>query len=245
MSGQVRRLHAPDLPAAGGDLVLPGDVARHARTVLRLLVGDRVRLFDGNGREADATLLEVGAETVRCRADAPVEVDAEVARITLIQCLPKGSKIDDIVRMATELGVHAIHLATSERSVPVLGDRAARRTERLSRIAQEAARQSGRATIPEVIEPRPLRDVTAAVPKAHARLVFWEMHRGGADVPAEAKDLALVIGPEGGLSEGEVAPLVDDGWSLAGLGPTVLRVETAGPVAVAVVRDRLGRGPGF
>lgn len=252
----ARRLFAATLPESGGEVELAEDVTGHARQVLRLAAGDDVVLFDGKGREARAKITEASGPRLRCQAEPSFVPKGESLRIHLIQSLPKGSKIDDIVRMCTELGVASIHLASSERSVPELGDRAAKRVERLSKIAREAARQSERATVPEIHTPVSLADAAARAAADALKIVFWEDHRGDVavhDVAAREgaardgapldgwQDVWIVIGPEGGLSASEVRPLVDAGFILAGLGPTVLRVETAAPVAVALVRDRLLR----
>ncbi len=243
----ARRLFAANLPELGGEVELAEDVTGHARQVLRLAAADDVVLFDGKGREARAKITEASGPRLRCEAEPSFVPKGESLRIHLIQSLPKGSKIDDIVRMCTELGVASIHLVSSERSVPELGDRAAKRVERLSKIAREAARQSERATVPEIHTPVSLAEAAARAAADDLKIVFWEDHRGdvavhqGAARDGVLQDVWIVIGPEGGFSASEVRPLVDAGFVLAGLGPTVLRVETAAPVAVALVRDRLLR----
>lgn len=229
MSGP-RRLHHHPLPPDGGLLELSPEVARHAK-VLRLAKGDALVLFDGAGREADAVILALDGG-LRCRVDPPRTVDVSRPRVVLIQCVPKGSKLDDIVRGVTELGVTAIHLALSERCVSrPKGARALKRVERLEKIVREAARQCGRADVPEVHAPAPLLEVAARAPRTAARYSFVvgaEAEIGGA---AEAW---VLVGPEGGLAPEEAVTLADAGWTLAGLGTTTLRVETAAVVAVAL-----------
>jgi len=234
-----RRLCASaGLPAEGGRVRLDAGASRHAR-VLRLREGDSVRLFDGRGGEAEARIVTLDADVMECDAGALERVEAPRPRVVLVQCVPKGEKLDSIARMATELGVAAIHLATSERVIARPGaDRALPRLERLERIVREAARQSSRAHVPDVVPHAPLAEVAARAPSDAARVIPWErstveletaLGRGKAEA-------WIVVGPEGGLAEGEVRALARLGWAECSLGPTVLRVETAAPVAIALVR---------
>lgn len=242
MGGETRRLFAPSLPPAGGEVTLDGQAAHHAR-VLRLAPGDPVRLFDGQGAEAAGTIARAERDAVVCEVGPAVRVADEGPRVVLVQAMAKGDKLDGIVRMATEIGVCAIHLAETERTVSRPdARRAARRVERLSRVAREAARQARRAQVPEVRPPAALSDVASRPPEGALRLLLWERAEQALDtVPFErTAEVWLGIGPEGGLSEAEAATLQQAGWRAVGLGPTVLRVETAAPVAVALVMDHLG-----
>jgi len=235
-----RRLHAPSLPEAGGPCLLGAEAAHHAR-VLRLAVGDAVTLFDGHGRECDARLVAIDADGLRCEAGVPREARDLTRRVILIQCLPKGDKIEAIVRMATELGVAEIALAHGARSVARPdAKRAEAQRERLERIAQEAARQSGQATLPAIAAPIALREAAARAPATALRLALVP----GAETPLATRlarvpddaEIWLVVGPEGGLAPDESAALEALGFTRAGLGPSTLRVETAAPVAVALAR---------
>lgn len=236
----ARRLYAPVLPEAGGIVRLDAAQTKHAR-VLRLREGDRVVLFDGRGAEADASITSLGEE-VSCEAEPPRAIVHARPRVVLCQCLPKGGKLEDIVRATTELGVTAVHLVTSARSVPRLeGERIAKRLDRLARVAVEAARQSGRNDVPDVLAPAPLDEVLARAPNDAARLVLAPGAEGSIEsIPEDARSAWIVIGPEGGLEPGELDGARARGFTIAGLGATVLRVETAAPVAVALVMHRLG-----
>jgi 16S rRNA (uracil1498-N3)-methyltransferase len=238
-----RRLFVRQLPPMGGDVALDRAAMRHAR-VLRLSIGEEVLLFDGSGHEADATIVGLTDDGMVCRADVVRRVSRTAPPIFLCQCLPKGRKLEDIVRACTELGVAGVHLATSERSVPRLDPtRAEARLERLVRVAREAARQSQRATVPDLHAPAPLAEVLTQAPVEAARLAF--VVDGDAALedacPPDAASAWIVIGPEGGLSESERALAKDAGFFLVGLGPGVLRVETAASVALALIAHRLGR----
>ena len=235
-----RRLFASALPEQGGLVALSPDAARHAR-VLRLSIGDPVRLYDGDGREAAARVVELDGDRMTCEAEpAHATAPASGARVVLVQALPKGDKLDTIVRMGVELGAAAFHLADSERSIAKLdARRAPARIARLSRIAREAARQSGRTIVPEVHPPQALVEVCKKAPEHAQRVVLWE--RATVDLrdalAAPADEVWLVVGPEGGLSEAEVAALRAIGYRDARLSDAILRVETAAPVAVALALE--------
>jgi 16S rRNA (uracil1498-N3)-methyltransferase len=237
----ARRLFAAALPEDGGAVELGPEAARHAR-VLRLGPDDPVVLFDGRGHEAEATVEAVAEDGLRCRAAPRRPVAVRRPRVVLVLAMPKGGKLDGVVRACTELGVAAVHLFHAERSVarpePA---RAAKRLARLAKVAREAARQSQRADLPELREPAGLAEVVARAPEEAAKLAFVVgAERSLASVEGEAEEAWIVVGPEGGLSPAEVRALEARGFDAVGLGPGVLRVETAATVAVALVTHRLG-----
>jgi 16S rRNA (uracil1498-N3)-methyltransferase len=235
-----RRLYCAELPAAGGSLTLGPTEARHAK-VLRLSAGDPLELFDARGGVAEAHVSRVARGGLCCEAGPRRAIDAPARRLQLVVGLPKGGKLDVMVRMLTELGVSGIHLAQCARSVPRPADHAAR-LQRLQRVAIEACGQSGQAHAPLLHALSPLGEVAARAPQEAGKLVFWE--QGGAPLPADASGPAeawAVTGPEGGLDAAEVAELRGLGYTAVGLGPAILRAETAAVVAAALLLDRLGR----
>jgi 16S rRNA (uracil1498-N3)-methyltransferase len=238
-----RRLFAPELPPAGGLLELPGESARHAR-VLRLQAGERVELFDGRLGQAQAVVEALSRERVVCRAQARSELPAPAPALHLVLGLPKGGKLEDVLRMLTELGVASLHLARCERSVPRPGDASAR-TARLARVALEACAQSGQPLATAIHAPSSLLEIADAAPAGARRLVFWERAQIALDVglasAGSGAEVWAVVGPEGGLSEREVTALEARGFVAVGLGRALLRVETAAPVVAALLLDRLGR----
>jgi 16S rRNA (uracil1498-N3)-methyltransferase len=244
-----RRLHVERLFEGGGETRLGEGATRHAR-VLRLEAGDEVVLFDGRGAEASGRVISVDEDGVLCVVGAPSRAPDRGPRVVLCQCLPKGGKLEDIVRASTELGVAAIELVTSERSVPRLeAGRAERRLERLARVAQEAARQSGRATVPALAGPATLEEALGRAPADAVKLALAPsallslsdaLSRAPMRDAASAASAWVLVGPEGGLAPEELRLAGARGFVLVGLGPTVLRVETAAPVAVALVTHALG-----
>lgn len=244
MADRPRRLFAQALPDAGGELTLPAESARHAR-VLRLELGARIRLFDGRSGEADAIVTEVFRDAIRCRAEPRQFLPAATPALHLVLGLPKGKKLEDITRMLTELGVSSLHIALCERTVPVPGDASARML-RLERIALEACAQSGQPRAPDLHAPQPLLEIARAAPTNAQKLVLWERAttplRSAEVTNADtAPELWAIVGPEGGLAEAEVESLCGLGFVAVGLGPAILRVETAAPVIAAILLERVGR----
>jgi 16S rRNA (uracil1498-N3)-methyltransferase len=233
-------LYAPALPNKGGPCVLGGEAAQHAH-VLRLGVGDVLELFDGRGRTVRARITESRKRELACEAlDEPSFVP-EDAPLVLVQCMPRGAKLDDIVRMTTEIGVSAIHLAWSEYCVPKKSERDQNKAERLSRVAIEAARQSEQAYVPDIRPPRALRDVLYDAPAQAFRGALLERSASALPTALDAQEAWLVVGPEGGFSEQDRGEIAAAGFVGLSLGRSILRTETAAVVGVGLLAERLRR----
>ncbi len=230
-----------------GDLVrLGGAEARHALKVLRLGPGDRIAVLDGSGREYEAVIERVdgavdGGEAIlqaRIAATRPRATEPSL-NLLLLQGLPKGDKMDLIVQKATELGVSRIVPVVTERSVSrPEAESGWAKAARWRRIAQEAAKQAGRAVVPEVELPQSLGEALRTLPAGCALIVPWEGERRrtlaeAVEALAPAGAAAVLIGPEGGLSEAEVAQASAAGGATVTLGPRLLRTETAGLAVLA------------
>ena len=241
----TRFLHlAPD--AIQGDRVtFEATAAHHLGRVLRAAVGDVVQAVDPSGTLLSVRLTVIaarGAEgLIVSRSPLPTESPLD---LTLAQGVPKGDKMDGIVRMATELGVTRVVPLLTARTVVRLEP--ARRTARLGRwqrIAKEAAQQSGRAAVPEIAAPRELVPWAREIGTTGLLVCLWEEAREGLDqrLPAgPCPRVTVVVGPEGGLTPDEVRGLAETGAVVASLGPRLLRTETAGAVAVALLQSRYG-----
>ena len=219
---------------------------RYLTRVLRLEVGDTVCLFDGQENEADARIARIGPRAVELRVESRRVVSAAGRPVlTLIQALAKGEKLDLVVQKATELGVTRILPVTSSRSIPQLeAMRAIGRRARWQKIAREAARQCGRADVPAIEAVTPLPTALHTVSKDAFRLLLWEGARNTRLtelLPSERPhEVAVAIGPEGGFSPGEVEAAKAAGFVPAGLGPRVLRTETAALAILSILQFRLG-----
>jgi len=234
----VRRLHVPNLPEDGGAVTLDDARARHAR-VLRLRAGDEVELFDGSGRFATARIQFMG-DAVVCEAAQAVSSGTTSTRVVLLLSIPKGSKLDDCVRMATELGADEIALMQAARSVPRWDEARARsRIDRLARIAAEAAAQCERTDIPLVRDPQTCAGWLEAFPRTARGVVFGARAEGTLTLAQTPEQVWCAIGPEGGFSNDELAAFEAAGFVAASLGRLILRVDTAVVAALTVIQDRL------
>ena len=229
----------------GAEIPLLPEEARHAAQVLRLMPGEAVELLDGQGIFA-AVLAQVDKSQARALVSAQLPDREPRVRVTLFQGLAKGDKMEGIVRRCTELGVHAVQPLEMARCVQRLdAKRAAAQRERWQRIAREATKQCGRAWAPPVYPPVGLDDRSLAGRWAEQRLILapWEEAEGGSlrealAGPAETGGslrIGLVIGPEGGIAEGEIARLHGLGAKIITLGPRILRTETAGMAGLAAI----------
>ncbi|OLB13087.1 MAG: hypothetical protein AUH18_02915 [Candidatus Rokubacteria bacterium 13_2_20CM_69_10] len=228
----------------GDRVAFDDEESRHMMAVLRLVPGDLVIAGDGRGSDytvrletLDATATGTIVGVAASRAESPVVV-------TLVQGIPKGDKMEQIVRAATELGVARVLPVITERTIVRLEpSRWRERARRWQRVAKEASKQSGRSVVPVVEIPRPLVDSLDAE-SADLALCMWEGHAPPlAEVLARVRSpraVRVLIGPEGGLARGEVEAATARGWSAASAGPRVLRTETAGPAVVAVLQFVFG-----
>ena len=234
----VRRLYAPTLPPAGGLVVLGQGASRHVR-VLRLRLGDQVMLFDGSGNAAHAHIKALN-QGVTCEAGERFATTSGPGRIVLMLAIPKGAKLEDCVRMATELGVDEIALMRSQRTVPRWDPgRTRARVDRLIRIAAEAAAQCERSDIPIVHDPMQCGQWLQRFPAEAAGVLFGARAKGAMQLDRAPGQVWCAVGPEGGFTDEEVAAFQEAGFAIASLGPWVLRVDTAVAAALTLVQDRL------
>lgn len=227
-----------DAPLSLGHHELPEAQAHYIGRVLRLAAGDAVQLFDGSGREFVGELVEVGKKSVQVELREQFAGLAESPlRIHLGQGLSRGERMDWAIQKATELGVAHITPIVSERcEVRLKDERADKRLAHWQQIAISACEQCGRSVLPAIHPPMLLGDWLART-EAELKLVLHPVAEPLASHVRPAT-LAFLIGPEGGLSEAEVAEAQRAGYQAARLGPRVLRTETA-PVAALSVAQQL------
>jgi 16S rRNA (uracil1498-N3)-methyltransferase len=225
---------------AAGELVVRGDEHHYLSRVRRARPGDPVELVDGAGRRALATIAHIAADATTLHAGPPERCIARPPFVRALVPLIKGDRMEACIEKLVEVGADAIIVWPAARSVARLDD--SRRDARIARyraIAQAAARQSGRAEVPEVTSAEDLTCALAGVPElgaAGARLVLDPTSDAAIEpvVCATCADVTIASGPEGGLAPGELDRLA--GFTPVGLGPRVLRAETAPMVAVALIR---------
>lgn len=224
---RVHRVYLSEL--SEGETHLSGGEAQHLVQVLRVQAGAAVLAFDGKGHEAQGKVVSVDGLTVilnlSTSTTSPVENPVD---ISLAVALLKGDKLSGVVRQATELGVTTVQLFHSRHSD--VKEISKNKLGRLRRVATEAAKQSGRSLVPDILEPSKLADLTlsaftlCAHPYASATLNdLLSQHK-----PTQ---VTLLTGPEGGFHEDEIDVLREKGANSVSLGPRILRAETA-PVAL-------------
>ena len=239
---RLTRCHVDAPLAPGAEILLPEEVANHLLRVLRLAPGDACVLFNGDGHDYEARLLAADKRQARAQVLAARAVATESPlRITLLQGIARGEKMDFILQKATELGVARVLPVESERSeVKLAGARADKRLAHWRQVVVSACEQSGRARVPEVLPPQPLA-AAAALRDGQGFLLDPQAETALAALrgtPLAACTLA--IGPEGGWSPRDRAQLDAAGFGGLRLGPRVLRTETAGLAAIAALQALAG-----
>lgn len=236
-------------------LALDRDDAKHAR-VLRLSAGEHLAVVDGAGYYFECEIVSFDEALPLVKVAQRLDAPREFPKVCLVQGLAKGDKMETVIRHATELGVSRFIPFAAARSIMKIDARKAdAKIARWQAIAKSAAMQSGQTRLPEVCAPASLKQLTGALRDFDAVLICWEEAPGtclisealacvkacGADdrVPR----VAVVVGPEGGLTSQEVEALLaaNDHASLVTLGSSILRTETAGVVGPALVLYELGQ----
>jgi len=233
-----------DVLPAGPDTVLGGAEGHHAASVRRLRPGEALRLADGRGGVAECVVTAVEPGGLRLAVGQVVRLEPPRPRFVLVQALAKGDRGELAVELATELGVDEVVPWAAARSVTRWeGTRGERALARWRATAREAAKQSRRAWVPPVAEPHTTGQVATRLARSAGGLLLGE---GAAEPLTAARlpndgDLVLVVGPEGGLDDAEIAALTSAGGRPVRLGDAVLRTSTAGAAALAVLSARTGR----
>lgn len=227
------------LPPEGTETMLDGSEGRHAATVRRLRVGERLVLTNGRGGLAVCEVLDTGPGRLQLRVLRHETEPAPALRVTLAQALVKGQRGELAVELATEAGVDAVLPWRAARCVARWdeGPRGARALSRWRETAREAAKQARRGWFPEVAEPV---STTVLGQRCAAAAGCLVLHEDAIDpLPAvqlpAAGELLLVVGPEGGITEAELATLTAAGGRLVRLGPGILRSSSAGMVALSII----------
>ena len=235
-----RRFRVEGPYVVGECISLPAEILHHVR-VLRLRDGQSVTTFDGQGREASAIL-----EGTSVRVTSSRVASEERARVVLMFGMPRASVFDAALRDLTEVGVSEVRPFFAERSTAKdERDRAAHKMERWQRIVREASRQCERPREPLVFAPTSLRELLLQRPEA-SLLRMFDARRGDdlvSSIAPSAREVWLVIGPEGGLSEKEMTTLREAGAEPARLHLPVMRAETAAVVITALVVEHLAHHP--
>jgi len=232
---------------------LAKETGAHLAKVLRARSGDELVLFNGDGREFAATIEAVRGSRVAASIGAARSIDRESpCKVTLVQCVPRGDRMDFIVQKATELGVVRIVPVLSQRSVVRLdASQAASKQAHWRAVAVSACEQCGRNRLPQIEAPQPLLNYLGALAPPGGRSLRLVLEPDGAHPESSAAQpvgefsttidgAEIAIGPEGGFAPEELEAFQLCGFSRVGLGPRVLRTETAAIAAVVMLQARFG-----
>ncbi|HXC59723.1 MAG TPA: 16S rRNA (uracil(1498)-N(3))-methyltransferase [Steroidobacteraceae bacterium] len=245
---RLTRVHVEAPLASNASVALPSGAARHLARVLRLGVGDALRLFNGRGGEFDAIIAAVHRDQVTVQVGAHHVVENESPlNLTLLQGVARGEKMDLILQKATELGVTAIVPVLMARSTVRLdADNTPAKQQHWQAVVISACEQCGRNTVPVVATPLPLTTVLAAPaaldlllsPEPSAAALPTLLEQAGPQL--QGGPIRLLVGPEGGFDTPETAAALKAGFRACRFGPRILRTETAGLAALAALQSLLG-----
>jgi len=235
----ARQFFVPVEAISGAQVALPAETAHHMRSVLRMQPGDEVLLLDGSGGHYRCRLLDLGRNGGTATVEERWRQADSALPVRLLQAVPKGDRFDLVLQKGTELGMTAFTPVWSQRSVPTAdADRDDKRLQRWRRIVAEAARQSRRPLLPSCEAPQPLASALKDSVE-ELRLMLWEegsVPLATALPETAPRDVALLVGPEGGFSADEAQFARDAGFIPVHLGPRILRSETAGFAVLAILQ---------
>lgn len=237
-------LAALEDPRVGDEVELAGDEGRHAATVRRLRVGERITVSDGAGTGVRGEVVSVDKASLVLRIDEVVHAPEGPLRFVAAQALAKGDRAELAVEVLTELGVDEVVPWAASRSVVRWSlDRGERHLMRWRSTAREATKQSRRLRVPIVGMPLTTRELALRIPQTALTLVLHEDARtplAAIDLPTEG-DVLIIVGPEGGITPEELAEFEAAGGHPVSVSDGVLRTSTAGVVALAQVQALLAR----
>jgi len=245
----MSRFFVPSSQINGEILNICGSDVNHIKNVLRKLPGDKVICFDSSGKEYTSIIKEISQGSIILTVSSVKQLETESKiKINLGQCLPKMSKMDEIIQKSTELGVSTISPILSERSV-AKGEK----TDRWQKIASESAEQSGRYLIPEIKPLMTFDEFINDKTTYDIKIIAWECETGNTIKNIIAPfvkthcnaslrsgiSISIIIGPEGGFSSNEIDKAKSHGYIPVSLGKRILRTETAGPAVIAMIMYEL------
>jgi len=239
-SVRLARIYYDGQLVAGRQITLPANASNHVLQVLRLKPGQPLVLFNGDGHDYATRLIQRTGKDAVCEIQQANPVHRESPlNIHLAQALVRGERMDFVLQKATELGVHAITPITTERSqVHLPTDRLAKRLQHWQQIVIAACEQCGRTVIPQVFEPMDLAGFADRVTGVTIALCPGDFQP--LDLAPVSTQVSLLVGPEGGFSDGEISLFQYKEFFLATTGPRILRTETAACTGLAILQSSWG-----
>lgn len=238
---RIPRIYTQQSLSSGTHVELEPGPAHHVGKVLRMQAGRELVMFNGEGGEYSAVIERVDKRSVLVAVGDFNEPEVESPLVTeLVIGVSRGDRMDWVIQKATELGVTRIHpVFTGRTEVKLSGDRLEKRVQHWQQTLISACEQCGRTELPELLSPVPFSQILAS-PRAHVQYVLH--HRAEAQLKTTKRpdSIRLLIGPEGGLSEGEIDQALAAGYQSLSLGPRIMRTETAPVAALAVLQFHWG-----
>ncbi|MCX7965280.1 MAG: 16S rRNA (uracil(1498)-N(3))-methyltransferase [Syntrophorhabdaceae bacterium] len=236
---EIRRVFVDKLKIKNGMALLTGQNHKYIASVLRKCAGDRIDLIDGKGYLYRCVINTIKSKEIYLQMlDVIHKPEEKRPKITLCVSPIKGQRMDWLVEKATELNVERILPALFKRTVIKIEGKE-KKTERWKKLSIEASRQSGRFTVPEIIEPTPLRGILPYIEHIQNRWVFYEKEKNNhiRDVVSTYREgeICIIIGPEGGIDEAEIEWLKNNGFITCSLGENIFRAETSPLVVLSII----------
>lgn len=243
----MHKFFVNDESIKNNEILITGDDVNHISKVLRLRIGEEIKVSNGSGSEYLCAISEISKKEVICKVlEAFDNMSESPLKIALFQGLPKSQKMDLIIQKCVEIGVVEFWPVITERVVVNTHDRdLSGRLDRWNRISEEAAKQSNRGMVPRVNNIITFKEAMSIASKFDASIIPYENEKNSSlkeilKEKAGIKTLGIFIGPEGGFSQEEIKSCLENNISSVTLGPRILRTETAGFVAAAIVQYELG-----
>ena len=235
-------LESLESTSVGSIVVLDGSEGRHAATVSRVRVGESFALGNGRGLMVTAEVTATTKDTVELRVVSVEQHQESSPKIYLVQALAKTDRDERAVEAATELGIDVVIPWAADRSISKWeGPKIEKGLSRWSAIVREASKQSIRAFVPQVDQHLKTTQLISELSGVHLLVLDPTGSVPLSAVVLDSRDIALVVGPEGGLSESELLRFSESGATIVSLGHNILRTSTAGPAALAILNSKLGR----
>ncbi len=248
-TSRVKRLHrffCPQINTTAQTAILSKQASHHAKDVLRLRKGDHISVFDGKGKIFLAEIKEIQKNLIVILTYEEIEESCESSLdISLGQALSKGHRMDFTIQKSVELGVSKIYPLFTEKSLAKIdGDRLKKKKEHWQNLIVSACEQCGRNLVPEISFPLDLKNwvtqIGDHVDQNQSRIVFDPSATQRLRSFNNRSEVIVLIGPEGGFTDNEILQVKNAGFELASLGPRVLRTETAGVAALAIIQSIWG-----
>lgn len=229
-----------------GMAIVTGPMHKYIATVLRKTEGDKINLIDGKGYLYGCVIDGIKSKEIYLQIlDVVHKPEEKRPKVTLCVSPIKGPRMDWLVEKSTELGVDRILPTLFKRTVVRFEEKEKRKSERWKRIAIEASRQSGRFSIPEILEPTPLRTILPFIEGIQSRIVLYEKERHNTlkafFSPPKDNEICVIIGPEGGIDESEIEWLKENGFGSYTLGENIFRSETTPLVVLSIIQYEYGK----